>query len=560
MKRFLTFVLFAVMTTTLAKAMPARPGRWMTLPLDGRMVSAQLVGDEHLHYWLTNDGLQLMEQDGCFVRADMAQMRSRAQERRQKAARSRQKRVRRTANEDFSNYTGKKKGIIILVEFENCAFLPENDSLLYTRICNEENFSEGRFHGSVRDYFLAQSYGLFDLTFDVVGPVPLSKTYQYYGRNDSNGEDMRPGEMVVEACNAVDDYVDFSRYDWDGDGYVDQVMCIYAGKGENSNGSSSTIWPHEWQLDESDYGELLYLDDVAINTYAASNELSGSSIDGLGTICHEFSHCLGLPDMYDINYKGNYGMGSWSVLDNGSYNGNGFRPAGYTSFERYSCGWLQPTVLDANTTVDAMQPLNDAPQAYMIVNDAWPDEYYLLENRQPRGWDASLPGSGMLILHVDYDADIWEYNFVNTNNMNPADMEPANDHQRCTVFKANQDISTYYSSESGVAYPYLKRDSLTSTSTPAATVYNKNVDGTNLMGKSVLDITRNSDGTMAFRFRNDKEDVPTAILDMPHDGGNGGACFTPAGRYVGKTSERLHPGLYIQRDDKGQRGRTVIIK
>ncbi len=549
------------MAMTLAKAMPAKPGRWMTLPLDGRMVSAQLVGDEHLHYWVTDDGLQLLEQDGCFVKADIAKMRSHALERRQKAARSRRQRVKRTPNDGVGSYTGEKRGLIILVEFSDLAFRAANDSLLYTRICNEENFSERGFHGSVHDYFLAQSYGKFDLTFDIVGPVPLSNNYKYYGSNNSDGDDARVGEMVVEACSAVDGYVDFTRYDWDEDGTVDQVMCIYAGKGEHADGGRNTIWPHEWQLSESDYGKCLYLDDVAIDTYAVSNELIGSSIDGLGTICHEFSHCLGLPDMYDTsNSPTNYGMGSWSVLDNGSYNGNGFLPASYTSFERYSCGWLQPVVLEHSMEVNAMRALADTPEAYMIVNDAWPDEYYLLENRQNTGWDAGLPGSGMLILHVDYDPAIWEYNFVNTFNKNPEDMEPANDHQRCTVFKANPS-STLYSKQGQMAYPYLKNDSLTSTSRPAASIYNKNADGTKLMNKSVLGITRNDDGTMAFRFRNDKDEELTAVVSsISHGTYNGGDCYTPAGCLVGKATGRLRPGLYIQRDNTGQRSRTVIIK
>ncbi len=506
MRRLFTTLSLVIVVLT-ALAVPAKRGIWKTLPMNGTMVTAQLMGDEHMHYWLTADGQKLSEIDGNFQPADIEVLRSAAMSRRAKAAARRQQRVRRNAVGDFKHYTGQKRGLIILVGFTDLQFQPENDSLLYTRICNEEGFSQGRFRGSVYDYFKAQSYGEFELTFDVVGPVQMPHNYAYYGHDTGRpGDDTNPGEMVATACQAVDSLVDFHDYDWDGDGEVDQVMCIYAGQGQADGGSSNTIWPHEWDLESSDYGSRLLLDDVYINTYAVANERSYSGIEGIGTICHEFSHCLGLPDMYDTGESGsNFGMGVWSLMDQGSYNGGSFCPAGYSSFDRLTCGWVQPVALNSSTTVSAMQPLSDKPEVYIIRNDAYEDEYYLLENRQLRGWDAQLPANGLLVLHVDYDREIWEYNIVNAYSSG-ADGYPRNDHQRCTIFHAGG-LSPWSSGNSRDPYPYMDNDSLTNTSEPAATLYHENRLGHRTLDKAILDITRNNDGTIAFRFRNSAEVV-----------------------------------------------------
>jgi len=509
MKRF--FLTLMLMVAVLgAMAIPAKKGVWRTLPLNGVNVEAQLFGDEHMHYWVTKDGLRLTESNGTFVMADMTSLSAHAQQRKAKAANRQIGRVPLTGLGDFMHYTGQKKGLIILVEFTNMHFDESNDSLLYTRICNEEGFNEGKFQGSVYDYFKEQSYGEFELTFDVIGPVQMDTTYQYYGHDvnpSENGSDAHPGEMTAKACMAIDSLVDFRDYDWDGDGFVDQVMCIYAGLGQATSGGSDTIWPHEWELESSDWGEVLELDSVKINTYACANERSNSGIMGIGTICHEFSHCLGLPDMYDIDYGGNFGMGEWSLMDSGSYNGDGFCPAGYSSFDRFTCGWVNPVELMASTRIEAMQPLSDKPEVYMVRNQAYENEYFLLENRQQRGWDKHLPGNGMLILHVDFDRTIWEYNLVNTNYAGGGGY-PSNNHQRCTIFHANGNAgSSWWHDGSKDPYPYRDNDSLTNTSQPAAQLYHENMSGNKLMDVGILEITRNNDGTMAFRFRNTPEEV-----------------------------------------------------
>ena len=196
----------------------------------------------------------------------------------------------------------------------------------------------------------------------------------YYGSNDSFGNDAHAYEMVIEACQQIDDEVNFADYDWNGDGVVEQVFVVYAGYGENYAGSpSNTIWPHEWDL-ESASGSTLQLDDVTINVYACAAELCGSSgtaMNGIGCSAHEFSHCLGYPDFYDTTYSGGIGMSKFDVLCSGSYGGpqnRGEVPCGFTAYERWMAGWLEPIELEHPDDIKDMPALNDEPVAYIIFN------------------------------------------------------------------------------------------------------------------------------------------------------------------------------------------------
>ncbi|MBR7013365.1 MAG: M6 family metalloprotease domain-containing protein, partial [Prevotella sp.] len=331
-----------------------------------------------------------------------------------------------------------------------------------------------------------------ELDFDVAGPVILKNDYSYYGGNDSSDNDKHPGAMIAEACKGVDSTIDFSQYDWDGDGEVEQVYVVYAGQGEANGGSEDTVWPHQWGLAYNDYGSVLTLDGVTINTYACGAELGGEEeIDGIGTFCHEFSHCLGFPDMYDTRGN-NFGMGTWDLMDYGSYNDDGFVPSEYTSYEKWAAGWLEPIVLaDDEMEVTNMKALSEGGEAYVIYNKANSDEFYLLENRQLTGWDAGQYGNGLLVLHVDYDANVWANNKVNT----------VATRQRCTIFHAdNSDEFTVLGLRND-PYPSGANDSLTNKSVPAATLYNANDNGKKYMNVSITNIKRNGDGTMSFNYK-----------------------------------------------------------
>ena len=516
----------AIMFTLTINAVPAKPGQTRKILLaDGTAITARLVGDEFGHYWLGSDGNAYREDNGGFFR----QVNRLSADERAKTRRfhSNERRGMRLAPGNSpakaSNFIGKKKGIIILINFSDVTFEEAHDNALYNSIANEKNFNQDKFKGSVFDYFYDQSEGQFDLEFDVVGPLTLSMKRSYYGANNSAGDDKKPASMVIEACHLADSLVNFADYDWDGDKEVDQVFIVFAGMGEADGGPASSIWPHEWMLSGAKlYGDgsgAQTIDGVTIDTYACGPELNGfDQLDGIGTICHEFSHCLGYPDFYDTDYSGGQGMGYWDLMDSGCYNGDGYQPSGYTSYERWVAGWMEPTVLIKDTLVTDMTPLQEKAEAYIIYNDRTKNEYFMLENRAKIGWDASLPGAGLLILHVDYNRSAWENN---TPNDDP-------NHQRMTWIAADNDYqyttyqgSKYYTTQGMKTdpFPYGATKSFGRETTPAAKFYNRTSNGTNYMDFLVSDIKRSSNGLISFKFESVNVATPS---------------FTPEeGRYKG---------------------------
>ena len=520
MKKFLFALSFALMTTVAAMAIPAKPGVWKTVTLDnGTEVRVRLCGDEHAHFWATEDGRYFIAQsDGVMAPVTMEKLQQKAESHRAKIQNmsSRLRSPRKVSMGERTHYFGQKKGLVILAQFTDVSFKTANNLAKYKRIMNEEGYNEGDFVGSVSDFFKAQSDGQFELDFDVVGPYTMKNNQKYYGGNNTQGEDKAAEEMIIEACKQADAEVDFSDYDWDGDGEVDQVFVLYAGKGEADGGSSNTIWPHMYTL--GDCGKYLTLDGMKIDTYACSNEIkSDNSIEGIGCFCHEFSHCMGFPDFYDTSYSGWFGMSDFDLMCGGSYNGETFIPCGYTAHEKMMCGWQEPIVLaDKDTVVNDLQPMSLHGKTFIIYNDANPDEYYMIENRQKSGWDAGYPAKGLMITHVDFNEKIWQYNCPNTKITASSSYYkdygyPLNDHQRMTIMHAdNNDDSNYWSKTGGYyteqtlstdLYPYSKNDSLSAKSTPAVTWYNKNSKGTKTVEWAILNIKQNADGTMSFKYR-----------------------------------------------------------
>ncbi len=492
-----------------AGAVPARPGQKRVLELaDGTKVTAMLVGDEFFHYWLGEDGTAYRDEGGLFRPMDRESMEKKASTRRNEYNRSRESRLApmRGQSSNRTAISGRKKGLIILVNFKDCSFKSEHDNALYQRIANEKNYTQDEFKGSVYDYFYDQSEGQFQLTFDVVGPYTLSDSVAHYGKNTGdNDDDCGAALMVIEALQLANGSVNYNDYDWNGDHEVEQVYVMYAGKGEADGGSSDTVWPHEWDLysAKSEYHQgngPQFLDGVMINTYACSCELNGDGgIAGIGTMCHEFSHCLGFPDFYDIDYSGGQGMYTWDIMSSGSYNGDGFVPAGYTGYERWVAGWNTPVELTETTNVLGMKSLQDGGNTYVIFNKGHRDEFFLLENRQKTGWDAYIPASGLLILHVDYDESTWESNGPNDDP----------DHQRMTWVPADNVCQfdsiqgERYVSEKGAShdtFPYDTVNAFGPSTTPAAKFFNLNANGTYYLDSSVENITQYRDGTVSFSF------------------------------------------------------------
>lgn len=513
------FILNALLCLVLSVwAVPAKRGVWCSLSLvDGTEVKAQLVGDEFLHYYVSEDGTKYVQDESTSLYRKMtdeviAQRRAAV---RRAQAQGRQKRMLRKAQ--ASNvFQGTKKGLIILVQFTDSKFKSGHDLALYKRIANDANYSDNNFKGSIKDYFKAQSHGMFELDFDVVGICQLQHPYAYYGKNNSQKEDVKPGEMVAEACLWAHEHgINFSKYDWNGDGEVDQVFVLYAGHGEASYKDANTIWPHMYYLSASDYGKSLSLDGVTVDTYACSSELNGDgNLDGIGTFCHEFSHCMGFPDLYDTSYAGWFGMGDFDLMCSGSYNGDGICPAGYSAYEKAQCGWLtlkDMTDVEKETSIAGVQPMSADGDAYVIKNKGHEDEYYILENRQKTGWDSYLPASGLMITHVDYDADIWGWNMPNTSGKyeDANGNTKTNDHQRLTIFRAGKSTDEY--GDASDLYPYGSNNSLTKTSSPASTLYNTNSDGSKYMHVAITDIAIAADGTASFTLSKEEHqggDVP----------------------------------------------------
>lgn len=558
-----------------ANAVPAKKLQKVITLANGTQVSVELRGDEYLSWWEGTDGTAYRTtatDENVFEAFDLEAQKPAAAARRARTEQGRVARLARVKNSlkgaddkmrglggDHITYKGVKKGLVVLVDFKNKKFADGHDLEYYKNVINGKDFTdeEEGYVGSVRDYFLAQSNGQFELDFDVVGPVTMSKNYGYYGNDGAYQKDEKVYEMIKEACDGIQDQVNLKDYDWDGDGEADQVFFLYAGLGQASGGSHSTIWPHESELRYWPCGVLSY-STGKINTYACANELQpetqGSSryiSAGIGTICHEFSHCLGFADMYDTTGGGGYGMSVFDVMDQGSYNGNGFVPCNYTAFERIYAGWVEPIELIDPATVKDMKSVSDYGRPFIMYNYKNTNEYFLLENRQNTGWDKGLYGSnGLLIVHVNYVPSRWANNSVNSS---------AEKIQCCTVVNADGSRDNTQYSLQGDLYPYevkgvTMNDEFTDDSEPAAKLYNKNTDGSNVLGIPITQIKR-SKGSVSFLVcGGDDNNVIDNTFNGVVDGINGVTVANKAadnriysidGRYLGTDASALGKGIYV---------------
>lgn len=559
-----------------ANAVPAKKLQKVITLANGTQVSVELRGDEYLSWWEGTDGTAYRTtatDENVFEAFDLEVQKPAAAARRARTEQGRVARLARVKNSlkgaddkmrglggDHITYKGVKKGLVVLVDFKNKKFADGHDLEYYKNVINGKDFTneEEGYVGSVRDYFLAQSNGQFELDFDVVGPVTMSKNYGYYGGDSQYQKDEKVYEMIKEACDGIQDQVNLKDYDWDGDGEADQVFFLYAGLGQASGGSASTIWPHESELRYWPCGVLSY-STGKINTYACANELQpetqGSSryiSAGIGTICHEFSHCLGFADMYDTTGAGGYGMSVFDVMDQGSYNGNGFVPCNYTAFERIYAGWVEPIELIDPATVKDMKSVSDYGRPFIMYNYKNTNEYFLMENRQNTGWDEGLYGSnGLLITHVNYVPSRWINNSVNSSKEKV---------QCCTVVNADgsREISNTLSLQ-GDLYPYESKgvtmnDEFTDDSEPASKLYNKNTDNSYALGIPITQIKR-SKGSVSFLVcGGDDKNVIDNTFKGVVDGINGvtvvkktvdNRIYSIDGRYLGTDASALGKGFYV---------------
>ena len=327
------------------------------------------------------------------------------------------------------------RGLLILTEFPDYRFTTGQKADFDSLANGLDYHYEGAF-GSCREYFRAQSNGQYVPQFDVVGPIMLPDSAAFYGKNNTYGRDRYMADFIIDACRRADSLgVDFSQYDNDKDGQVDFVYFLYAGYGENDSGVADRIWPHNWALSsllyyhdthQTEYrygGTPFMLDGKKIETYACSPEISylTRKRNAIGTICHEFSHVLGLPDYYPTDNNTAmypYTPGAWSLMGYGNYLNEGRTPPNYSIYDKYFMGWVRPAIL--NEPEDVVLPA-DGLSGRLVTSDGLipangvlcTDTVWYFENRQREGWDSYLPGEGLLVWQVVYDPTQWYNNTPN---------------------------------------------------------------------------------------------------------------------------------------------------
>jgi M6 family metalloprotease-like protein len=442
-----------------ARAVPADPTPSKVTQPDGTTLTVVLHGDEFLNYLTTSDGYTVVKNeagyytyariegdqlvasdriardkrtaaDNAFLAAVPKGLKSKAMvERGTKMLNQRNNLIRGIGHGGHMDYS-KFRGLIILINYTDRKFddyVPWNYTPIdfYEAMINSHDYigytlpagTKIECMGSVRDYYYDNSFQQFDPHFDILGPVdvPFACTDAHQFNCDS---------IFFAALEALDPDVDFSQYDTDEDGTADMVFFLVAGHGSDySANNRDYLWPHMKNFTESPV-----LDGVNFKLYACSTNMTGeenefyinyNNVAGIGTICHEFSHCLGLPDFYDADGVGSGGTNlthpmTWSVMASGFKNNNGRNPAGYSLFERYALGFAQPVLIEGEGTITV--PALEKSNTGYRMNTANEGEYFIIENRQRVKWDKNLAGPGMLIWRVDStNVEVWENNLVNSN-------------------------------------------------------------------------------------------------------------------------------------------------
>ena len=482
----------------------------------------------------------------------------------------------------FFPHTGSPRAIVLLVQFANRSFKVQPrkafNQYLNSMADKHQDFgnAEDRNTGSVKKYFSGMSGGKFKPQFDLYGPITMPKNVAYYGEGSSSMERYR--ELVSEACTMMDDSLDFSKYDADKDGNVDLVYIIYAGYGESVSSIDSTLWPKAFVC-----GTEIKKDGKYVRLAGISNELnghpdvhysstSGLLINGVGLFCHEFSHCMGLPDFYptvspqwttangkqDFDAYDNQGMEDWDVMDNGIYLYNGYSPTAYTAWEREKMGWLTIETLTKEGKVE-LKSIDEGGKAYRIKNDknTSGNEYYIVENIQAKGWNKKLPASGMMVSHVEYEPRAFSVFHGGDNSVNNIKKHP-----RMTIVPADGYLPSSYrkvSDNSNLTAPYMKKkqydEQLAGDLYPGKNNINRLTDAQNMvnyapwtggmLNKPIYNIALKN-GIVTFDFLKDQTSTGIEQPESATGNSNEEKIYTIDGRYVGTNLNALPKGVYIK--------------
>lgn len=447
---------------------------------------------------------------------------------------------------DYSKF----RGLVVLVEYNDCPFSREDIHAVFNDMINKHDYdgymtthllpSKVECPGSVRDYYFENSGGVFDPVFDVVGPVKIDYS-MYYARKATGAQ-----SLVTAALRALDSQVDFSKYDTDGNKEVDMVYFVFSGGGSNFGGNDERlIWPHASQV------LALSLDGVSFGRYACSTEMYGNPssgvLDGIGTICHEFSHVLGLPDLYDADGTTNgdcVNPGKWSIMASASYLNKSRTPAGYSLYERYALGFASPKLITEKGAY-SLRPLTRdlSPDGYMI-RSAMENEFFLIENRERVRWDEFLPGEGMLVHRVDSTlANAWEINRVNSTASHPC----------YELLRATEKYSSgKLVDHGGDAFPGTGGvTSITNSTSPSMRSWTKMATPLVLTGIGYDD----DDKVISFTVVSD--DVPSYLEEFSNYDATESGTVDLQGRF---TKWNLSKGAVIKRDTVSDRSFLAMVK
>lgn len=454
--------------------------------------------------------------------------------------------------------------LVILVSFagDSVEFSREDPKVAYDAIFNQSGYNERKGPGCMADYFREQSGGMFNVQFDVYGPYKVSQKAQPTEKPTANTRNYGRAALMEATNMLLQEHpdIDFSQYDWNGNHSVNQVIYVCAGYAGNVSADIAYgyIWPNT-----STFTTITTPDGYKILDYTASAELWPNNAScGIGTICHEYTHSLGLPDIYPTAGEGFSVVDEWDLMDGGNFTNYGWCPPEYTALEKWLMGWISFKELDEPTTVVGLKPVSEGGDVYRIKHSD--SEWLLLENRQQRGWDAGAPGSGLVIYHVFYDGSVWQGNKVNTDK----------NKRRFHLFNAdNRDYDAWdgYLDEKGLGtyanaghmnsrylstspYPWTNEttmdvnDELTDSSVPAAKMNYPNAKEELMLSKPITNISVDDDGLVSFDFMGGG--TPTAIRGMARQSGHESAvAYDLNGRRQQSLSGRK--GIYLVRQADG---------
>jgi len=567
---------------------------------DGSVITVILRGDEHINWYTTLDGVLLVqgadnnyyigkvEKSGNLIAtkqlAHEALTRSQA-ERNLIAKQDKEKffaYVNKIAEESENAYdnspltrgpiidsgyggvpyfphTGSPKALVILAEFQDTTFTIQDTKKVFTNyLMNEGHFTETPYgqnqnYKGVRGYFKDCSYGQFTPEFDVVGPVKLPKPQAIYGAGKNDRVDL----LIADACSAVDGTVNFADYDVNGDGLVDLVYVIYAGHSANVTRNKITdIWPKSGTVNISNT-----FDGKSIRRFGVSNELTGlenkakdkETINGIGLFCHEFSHTLGLPDIYayhtDAENQDDQGMEYWDLMDGGTGVRGGRIPASYLAWEREVMGWMKIDELKKDSSIENLKSIDNGGKAYKIVNPNDSNEYIVLQSIQKgawnQGWTKDNYAKGLLAYRVSYPFNkVNIFDFPNNVKGKPRVIPIPADGKILAAANTGGSLNTYVQQLNGDLYPYNGINKI-----DEFTMY----DGT-ILKWSISEITEKDganedDRYVSFKFKNNEPTgiQPPSIVERSISDNR---IYTLDGRYVGTDASILPHGIYIQNNKK----------